>query len=226
MFCGRDLWWTITFHIFHWSCWDTLCIPNDHMELSQTPCVQVPVISHHRDHVVNLDCFQFLPTVLHGLCSGFCFAGPLPLFIPILWCLRVSNKVQICGQFIGTTDPFAPKYWILAILLQFVWTTANENAPHCGTTPNTLVNQVTHNLIAFRMYVDRDDNYIKGAIDELLIVEQALPEDVAIQLYHWEGRGMNMMKKCITALFKISVKSTRQTRSLQHSALSILLQWD
>ncbi len=26
MFCGRDLWWTIPLHIFHWSCWDTLWI--------------------------------------------------------------------------------------------------------------------------------------------------------------------------------------------------------
>ncbi len=23
MFCGRDMWWTIPLHIFHWSCWDT-----------------------------------------------------------------------------------------------------------------------------------------------------------------------------------------------------------
>ncbi len=64
MFCGQDLWWTIPLHIFHWSCWDTLWIPNDHMDLSQTPCVQVPVVSSHRG--------------LHGLCFGFCFAGPLP----------------------------------------------------------------------------------------------------------------------------------------------------
>ncbi len=51
----------------------------------QTPCVQVPVFSRHRDHMVILDqsikigTFQFLPTGLHGLCFGFCFAGPLPL---------------------------------------------------------------------------------------------------------------------------------------------------
>ncbi len=30
-------------------------------------------------HVVNFGTFQFLPTGLHGLCFGFCFAGPLPL---------------------------------------------------------------------------------------------------------------------------------------------------
>ena len=40
MFCGQDLWWTMPLHIFHWSCWDTLWIPKDHMDLCQTPCVQ------------------------------------------------------------------------------------------------------------------------------------------------------------------------------------------
>ncbi len=30
MFCGRDLWWTIPLHIFHWSCWDTHWIPKNH----------------------------------------------------------------------------------------------------------------------------------------------------------------------------------------------------
>ncbi len=83
MFCGRDLWWTIPLHIFHCSCWDTLWIPNDHMDLCQTPCVQVPVFSRHWGHVVNLDqsqaLFQFLPTGLHGLCFGYCFSSPLPL---------------------------------------------------------------------------------------------------------------------------------------------------
>ncbi len=85
----------------------TLWIPNDHMDLSQTPCVQVPVFSCHRGHVVSLDqsqallrkfsvpaaespfldhqlpikigAFRFLPTGLQGLCFGYCFAGPLPL---------------------------------------------------------------------------------------------------------------------------------------------------
>ena len=47
-----------------------------------------------------------------------------------------------------------------------------------------MVNQVTYKLVAFRKYVDLDESYIKGAIDELVIVEQALPEDEAIQLYH------------------------------------------
>ncbi len=96
MFCGQDLWWAIPLHIFHWSCWDTLWIPNDHMDLSQTPCVQVPEFSRHWGQVVSLDqsqaslhslnqlptkigSFQFLPTGLHGLCFGCCFSGPLPL---------------------------------------------------------------------------------------------------------------------------------------------------
>ncbi len=43
MFCSRDLWWTMPLHICHWCYWDTLWIPNDHMDLCQTPCVQVPV---------------------------------------------------------------------------------------------------------------------------------------------------------------------------------------
>ncbi len=51
--------------------------------------VQVPVISCHRvtwsfldqsqSFLHNFGTFQFLPTGLHGLCIGFCFAGPLPL---------------------------------------------------------------------------------------------------------------------------------------------------
>ena len=46
-----------------------------------------------------------------------------------------------------------------------------------------MVDQVNHNLVAFRKFEDTDDHYIKGAIDELVIVEQALAEDVAIKLY-------------------------------------------
>ncbi len=38
MFCGRDLWWIIPLHIFHWSCWDTLVFrlhsEIDHIHLS------------------------------------------------------------------------------------------------------------------------------------------------------------------------------------------------
>ncbi len=42
--------------------------------------VQVPVIFRHEGHVlINIGTFRFLPTGLHGLCFGFCFAGPLPL---------------------------------------------------------------------------------------------------------------------------------------------------
>ncbi len=62
MFCGRDLWWTIPLHIFHWSCLDNLWIPNNHMDLCQTLCVQVPVFSPHWGHMVNLDQSQ---TSLH-----------------------------------------------------------------------------------------------------------------------------------------------------------------
>ncbi len=48
------------------------------MDLSQTPCVQVPVVSRHRDNVVNLD----LPVPTYGstwVVLWLLFAGPLPL---------------------------------------------------------------------------------------------------------------------------------------------------
>ncbi len=37
--------------------------------------------SRQKGHVVilNIGTFHILPTGLHGLCFGFCFAGPLPL---------------------------------------------------------------------------------------------------------------------------------------------------
>ncbi len=82
MFCGQSLWWTIRLHIFHLSCWDTLWIPNDHMDLCQTHCKQVPDFSRAQGHVVRfgpIGSFQFPPTDQHGLCFGCCFSGPLPL---------------------------------------------------------------------------------------------------------------------------------------------------
>ncbi len=94
MFCGQDLWWTIPLHVFHWSCWDTLWIPNDHMDLCQTHCVQVPDFSSSYLQVYTppkkklLSCFkickwkgeEFLFWVsVHGMCFGCCFSGPLPL---------------------------------------------------------------------------------------------------------------------------------------------------
>ncbi len=36
MFWSQDLWWAIPLHIYHWSCWDTIWIPTDHMDLFQT----------------------------------------------------------------------------------------------------------------------------------------------------------------------------------------------
>ncbi len=70
------------------------------------------------------------------------------------------------------------------LTFQFSWTTANGTAPYCAISPHTMVNQVNHNLVAFRKFEDADDYYLKGAIDELLILEQALPEDLAAQLYY------------------------------------------
>ncbi len=78
-----DLWWTIPFHILHWSFWDTIRISTDQVGLARHSGVQVPVISRHGVMwsflPINIGTFQFLPTGLHVLCFGFCFAGPLPL---------------------------------------------------------------------------------------------------------------------------------------------------
>ncbi len=56
MFCGQDLWWAIPLHIFHWSCWGTIWIPTDHMDLCQTHCKQVPDFSRAQGHVVYMGC--------------------------------------------------------------------------------------------------------------------------------------------------------------------------
>ncbi len=75
-----DLWWTIPLHILL----DRFGIPLGFLPiksaLARHSGVQVPVISRHEGHVpINIGTFQFLPTGLHGLCFGFCFAGPFPL---------------------------------------------------------------------------------------------------------------------------------------------------
>ncbi len=69
MFCGRDLWWTIPLHIFHWSCWDTLVFrlysEIDHLHLSsEAKCVS---------HLFPLgDCHNWdIPrNGAHGQCDG------------------------------------------------------------------------------------------------------------------------------------------------------------
>ncbi len=74
-----DLWWTIPLHILL----DRFGIPFGFhaikSALARHSGVQVPVISRHEGHVVTFGTFHILPTGLHGLCFGFCFAGPLPL---------------------------------------------------------------------------------------------------------------------------------------------------
>ncbi len=64
MICGQtcDELYHFTFYF-----WDTFRIPTDQVSPSQT--LRCPGACD----------FQFLPTGLHGLCFGFCFAGPLPL---------------------------------------------------------------------------------------------------------------------------------------------------
>ncbi len=65
---------------------DGLCRPTfpiDHMDLCQTHCKQVPDFSRSQGHMVRfankIGSLQFLPRVLHELCFGCCFSGPLPL---------------------------------------------------------------------------------------------------------------------------------------------------
>ncbi len=110
MFCGQDLLWAIPLHIFHRSCWDTIRIPTDHMDLCQTHCKQVPDFSHAQGHVVRfgpitgiVGSFQFLPTGVHGLCFGCCFSGPLLLRSlingpPIGVCFRESLVVRLHSE--------------------------------------------------------------------------------------------------------------------------------
>ncbi len=106
MFCGRDLWWTIPLHIFHWSCWDTFWIPKDHMDLSQIPCVQVPVVSRYRDHVVNLDQSQSslrnirLPVPTYGstwvvIWLLFCRSAPPTLINSPLFRVRFRESLVV-----------------------------------------------------------------------------------------------------------------------------------
>ncbi len=47
-----------------------------------------------------------------------------------------------------------------------------------------MVNQVNHHLTAFRLHDDQDDYYLKGTIDELVIIETALPEGQVLKLYN------------------------------------------
>ncbi len=66
-----DLWWTIPLCILLGQFWDTLRIPHDQANPSQT----------HRcpEHVINIGTYHILPAGIHGLCFGHCFSGPLPL---------------------------------------------------------------------------------------------------------------------------------------------------
>ncbi len=95
MFCGRDLWWTIPLHIFHWSCWDTLWIPNDQVYPSQTLSVQVPVISRHGVTWSFLDSLKssanqdwYLPVPTYGstwVVLWLLFCRSAPSTFPATW---------------------------------------------------------------------------------------------------------------------------------------------
>ncbi len=81
-----DLWWTIPLRILLGQFWDTSWIPPDQVSPGQTHRCPGACGSRQKGHVVILDympikigAFHILPTGLHGLCFGFCFAGPLPL---------------------------------------------------------------------------------------------------------------------------------------------------
>ena len=64
---------------FYWSSWDTLRIPTNEVRPSMTLRCPGACDFPPWGHVVIFGTFQFLPTGLHGLCFGICFAGPLPL---------------------------------------------------------------------------------------------------------------------------------------------------
>ncbi len=121
MFCGQHLWWPMRLHIFHWSCWDTFWIPNDHMDLCQTPRVQVPYFSRHWGHVVNLDQSQ-----------ASLRKNPVPTYGPtwvVLWLLFFrsapstfpNKRSTLKGPFRGVPSryiilryrPYPPWHWSL-----------------------------------------------------------------------------------------------------------------
>ncbi len=64
---GNVLW------IFYDCLWDTFGSHPIKSALARHSGVQVPVVP------ANIGTFHILPTGIHGLCFGFCFAGPLPL---------------------------------------------------------------------------------------------------------------------------------------------------
>ncbi len=74
-----DLWWTIPLRILLGQFWDTLRIPHDQANPSQTHRCPGACGSRQSDHVIIFGTYHILPTGIHGLCFGYCFSGPLPL---------------------------------------------------------------------------------------------------------------------------------------------------
>ncbi len=87
MFCGRDLWWTIPLHIFHWSCWDTLWIPNDTQKSTiSTLAVKLNVSAIYYPQV---DCHTFYD---HKTMWN---TDPLPLMFTFLY-IKFNWKKGAC----------------------------------------------------------------------------------------------------------------------------------
>ncbi len=110
MFCGRDLWWTIPLHIFHWSCWDTLWIPTDHMDLINGPLSRVrfgeSLVFRLYSEIDHLHLSSEAQCVSHLLPSGDCHTG-LPFLHPLIYC-----KLHICiGCFLRETPFLHSLYW-------------------------------------------------------------------------------------------------------------------
>ncbi len=74
-----DLWLTIPFRILLGQFWDTLRIPHDQANPSQTHRCPGVFGSRQSDHVIIIGTYHILPMGIHGLCFGYCFSGPLPL---------------------------------------------------------------------------------------------------------------------------------------------------
>ncbi len=87
-----DLWWTIPFHILHWSSWDTFKIPTDQVALARHSGVQEPVISRHGitwsflDQSANQD--WYLPVPTYGstwVVLWLLFCRSAPSTFPVTW---------------------------------------------------------------------------------------------------------------------------------------------
>ncbi len=95
MFCGRDLWWTIPLHIFHWSFWDTLWIPNDHI------CRSAPSTFLFRVHFGESLVFRLYSEIDHLLLRSVSHLLPLG-DCETVSCEIVSTKISRVFELLKT----------------------------------------------------------------------------------------------------------------------------